>query len=92
MLNTFVLSITHLKDRPNEDRALEMLKKITSLVKPIMRKHGWVLPELAEFFPENPNLLGECDECHLDLKLTRRLGLSALLDVENDGQSADGAV
>ncbi|KAJ2934341.1 hypothetical protein H1R20_g2788, partial [Candolleomyces eurysporus] len=35
-----------------------MLKKITSLVKPIMRNHGWVLPELSEFFPDNPNLLG----------------------------------
>jgi len=56
--NTFVLKITHLKDRPNEDQALEILKKTTSLVKPIMRKHGWVLPELAEFFPDNPNLLG----------------------------------
>ncbi|KAF5374890.1 hypothetical protein D9758_000541 [Tetrapyrgos nigripes] len=32
--------------------------RIASLVKPIMRKHGWVLPALAEFFPDNPNLLG----------------------------------
>jgi hypothetical protein len=57
--NTFVLSITHLKDRPNEKHALDLLKKIVSLVKPIMRKHGWVLPELAEFFPDQTNLLGE---------------------------------
>ncbi|TEB38782.1 WLM-domain-containing protein [Coprinellus micaceus] len=56
--NTFVLSITHLKDRPNEKHALDLLKKIVSLVKPIMRKHGWVLPELAEFFPDQTNLLG----------------------------------
>ncbi|KAF6754332.1 WLM domain-containing protein [Ephemerocybe angulata] len=55
--NTFVLSITHLKDRPNEKHALELLKKVVSLVKPIMRKHGWVLPELAEFFPGQQNLL-----------------------------------
>ncbi len=24
-----------------------------------MRKRGWVLPVLAEFFPDNPNLLGK---------------------------------
>lgn len=36
-----------------------MLQKIASLVKPIMRKHGWVLPVLAEFFPETPDLVGE---------------------------------
>jgi len=24
-----------------------------------MKAHGWVLPVLAEFFPKNPNLLGE---------------------------------
>lgn len=28
------------------------------LVAPIMRKHGWELPLLAEFFPSDPNLLG----------------------------------
>ncbi|CAA7268040.1 unnamed protein product [Cyclocybe aegerita] len=39
-------------------KALEMLKKIASLVKPIMRKHGWVLPVLSEFFPDQQNLLG----------------------------------
>ncbi|TFK26690.1 WLM-domain-containing protein [Coprinopsis marcescibilis] len=56
--NGFVLKITHLKGRPNEVHALDLLKKTVSLVKPIMRKHGWVLPELSEFFPDNPNLLG----------------------------------
>lgn len=28
------------------------------LVAPIMKKHGWELPLLAEFFPSDPNLLG----------------------------------
>jgi hypothetical protein len=55
----FVLSYTHLKDRPMSDQALPMLQKIASLVKPIMRKHAWVLPVLSEFFPESPNLIGE---------------------------------
>ncbi|KIJ97888.1 hypothetical protein K443DRAFT_224902 [Laccaria amethystina LaAM-08-1] len=58
MSDTFIQSFTHLKDRPNQDGALHILKKVASLVKPIMRKHGWVLPVLAEFFPDSPNLLG----------------------------------
>ncbi|KAG6846042.1 hypothetical protein H0H87_006406 [Tephrocybe sp. NHM501043] len=57
-MDVFVLAFTHLKDKPKADRALPMLQKIASLVKPIMRKHSWKLPVLAEFFPENPNLLG----------------------------------
>jgi hypothetical protein len=59
MPGSFIQSFTHLKDRPKSDRALPMLQRIASLVKPIMRKHGWNLPVLAEFFPESPNLLGE---------------------------------
>lgn len=56
--NTYIKSFTHLKDKPNEKQALEMLKRIASLVKPIMRAHNWVLPVLSEFFPTNPGLLG----------------------------------
>ena len=59
MTDLFVKSITHLKDRHRADNALRLLQRIASLVKPIMRKRGWVLPVLAEFFPDNPNLLGE---------------------------------
>ncbi|EKM61412.1 uncharacterized protein PHACADRAFT_247978 [Phanerochaete carnosa HHB-10118-sp] len=57
MSQTFVKSFTHLKDRPHADRALPMLQRVASLVKPIMRKHEWVLPVLSEFFPESPNLV-----------------------------------
>ncbi|KAF8559943.1 WLM-domain-containing protein [Imleria badia] len=57
MIETFVKSFTHLNDMPKADRALPMLQRVASLVKPIMRKHGWVLPTLAEFFPDSPNLL-----------------------------------
>ena len=60
MSATFVKSFTHLKDRPHADRALSMLQRVASLVKPIMRKHAWLLPALSEFFPESPNLVGEC--------------------------------
>ncbi|CAK5280398.1 unnamed protein product [Mycena citricolor] len=57
MADTYVQSFSHLKGRPKEQQALEMLKKIASLVKPIMRKHNWVLPVLCEFFPAQSNLL-----------------------------------
>jgi len=56
---SFVQEITHLKNRPYGDRALKMLQKVVSLVKPIMRKHNWHLPVLAEFFPDQDNLVGE---------------------------------
>ncbi|KAJ7492139.1 WLM domain-containing protein [Mycena latifolia] len=55
--DSFVQSFTHLKGRPKEERALPMLQRIASLVKPIMRKHSWVLPVLAEFFPAQDNLI-----------------------------------
>ncbi|KAJ7103050.1 WLM domain-containing protein [Mycena belliarum] len=55
--DNFVRAFTHLKGRPKEERALPMLQRIASLVKPIMRKHGWVLPVLAEFFPAQDNLI-----------------------------------
>ncbi|RPD82246.1 WLM-domain-containing protein [Lentinus tigrinus ALCF2SS1-7] len=57
MHDIYVQAFTHLKDRPRADEALDVLQRVASLVKPIMRKHGWVLPVLSEFFPESPNLL-----------------------------------
>lgn len=51
-------AITVLKSQPRADEALDLLRKIHSLVKPIMKKHGWHLPVLSEFFPKNPGLLG----------------------------------
>jgi hypothetical protein len=56
--DVWVLSYEHLKGHPRSNEALTLLQRIASLVKPIMRKHGWRLPVLAEFFPESPNLLG----------------------------------
>ncbi|KAM0745978.1 WLM-domain-containing protein [Meredithblackwellia eburnea MCA 4105] len=51
-------SISALKSQPNPADALKLLKRIHSLVKPIMRKHNWYLPVLVEFFPKQPNLHG----------------------------------
>ena len=50
MPETFVRLFAHLKDIPKADRTLPMLQHVASLV-PIIRKHGWVLSTLAEFFP-----------------------------------------
>ncbi|KAH7905741.1 WLM domain-containing protein [Hygrophoropsis aurantiaca] len=57
MSETFVKSFTHLKDRPKAERALPMLQRIASLLKPVMRKHGWILPVLSEFFPDSAELV-----------------------------------
>ncbi|BGP23914.1 hypothetical protein JCM10295v2_002815 [Rhodotorula toruloides] len=49
---------TVLQSQPKSDEALALLKKIHSMVKPVMKKHGWFLPTLAEFFPGQENLPG----------------------------------
>lgn len=48
----------HLKHLPREKEALVMLRKAASVVKPIMRKRGWKIGTLAEFLPDEPQLLG----------------------------------
>ncbi|KAF2118485.1 WLM domain-containing protein [Lophiotrema nucula] len=48
----------HLKHLPRDQEALHMLRKATSLVKPMMRKRGWKVGTLAEFLPDEPQLLG----------------------------------
>jgi hypothetical protein len=51
-------AITVLKNQPDSDKALKMLKELAEIVKPVMKKHGWYLPQLSEFFPKQTNLLG----------------------------------
>jgi len=48
----------HLKHLPKEGDALHMLRKAASMVKPMMRKRGWKVGTLAEFLPDEPQLLG----------------------------------
>ncbi|KAL8896611.1 MAG: hypothetical protein Q9192_002987 [Flavoplaca navasiana] len=48
----------HEKSRPREADALQTLRKIASLVKPIMRQRGWRVGILTEFYPPEQNLLG----------------------------------
>ncbi|KAH0489228.1 hypothetical protein TgHK011_009668 [Trichoderma gracile] len=53
-----IRSYTHLAHFRRADEALNTLKKVASLVKPIMRNRGWKVAELAEFYPNETNLLG----------------------------------
>ena len=73
MSNIFVQTFSHLKDKRNADKALEILKRVASLVKPIMRKRNWVLPVLAEFYPDNANLLGISRPLFLAILRNKRL-------------------
>ncbi|KAM0329162.1 hypothetical protein ACHAQA_004458 [Verticillium albo-atrum] len=56
--DALVLAYSHLGDFPRANEALVTLKKVASLVKPIMRARGWRVRELAEFYPDQFNLLG----------------------------------
>ncbi|KAI8578533.1 hypothetical protein K450DRAFT_246241 [Umbelopsis ramanniana AG] len=47
-----------LKKKPKSDIALNLLKRLASQVAPIMKKRGWKVKQLAEFYPSNPSLLG----------------------------------
>jgi hypothetical protein len=49
---------THMQDMPDAEYALHMLRKIASCVKPLMRKRGWRVGTLSEFYPDQANLLG----------------------------------
>ena len=48
----------HEKRRPREADALQTLRKVASLVKPLMRQRGWKVGVLTEFYPPETNLLG----------------------------------
>lgn len=48
----------HLKHLPREAEALHMIRKVASVVKPLMRKRGWKVGTLAEFLPDEAQLLG----------------------------------
>lgn len=57
-LDPLVGQFEHLSDKRRANEALEMLKKIASLVKPIMRQRGWRVGILGEFYPSESTLLG----------------------------------
>lgn len=51
-------SVVHLTRLPRADEALRMLQLIISAVLPIMRNHRWRVGKLAEFYPDEDDLLG----------------------------------
>ncbi|KAK7530562.1 WLM domain-containing protein [Phyllosticta citricarpa] len=51
-------NFVHLQHLPRANEAQLMLKKLASVVKPIMRKRNWKVGQLGEFLPEQANLLG----------------------------------
>lgn len=55
---SLIRTFTHLAGQPRAPEALHTLKRIADLVHPIMKRHGWVLPVFAEFFPDDAMLLG----------------------------------
>jgi len=48
----------HMVKRPRADEASQILLKVASLVKPIMKSHSWKVGVLAEFVPSDASLLG----------------------------------
>ncbi|CAG8324374.1 unnamed protein product [Penicillium salamii] len=57
-LDPLISEYRHEKKRPREDEALLILRKVASLVKPIMRQRAWRVGALCEFYPQQRNLLG----------------------------------
>lgn len=57
-IDPLVFEYQHEKQRPREAEALLILRKVASLVKPIMRRRDWKVGTLCEFYPHQRNLLG----------------------------------
>ncbi|KAI1334206.1 WLM-domain-containing protein [Xylariaceae sp. FL0016] len=57
-VDPLISSYSHLAEFPRAKEALHTLKKIASMVKPIMRARGWKVRQLHEFYPDDPRLLG----------------------------------
>ncbi|OOQ91662.1 zinc metallopeptidase [Penicillium brasilianum] len=57
-LDALISEYRHEKKRPREEEALFILRKVASLVKPIMRQRAWRVGALCEFYPTQKNLLG----------------------------------
>jgi len=57
-IDPLITSYQHDTTKPRAAEALQTLRKVASLVKPIMRQRGWRVGTLTEFFPPEKNLLG----------------------------------
>jgi hypothetical protein len=57
-IDPLVAEYQHEKRRPRESEALLVLRKVASLVTPVMRQRAWRVGTLCEFYPHQRNLLG----------------------------------
>ncbi|KAL8820265.1 MAG: hypothetical protein Q9191_007552, partial [Dirinaria sp. TL-2023a] len=57
-IDPLISSYSHETFRPRAPEALLTLRKVASLVKPLMRQRGWRIGTLSEFWPPEKNLLG----------------------------------
>ncbi|KAL2175942.1 WLM domain-containing protein [Thermothelomyces heterothallicus CBS 202.75] len=68
--NPLISSYTHLKELPRENEALDLLKRLAALVKPIMRARGWKVKTLSEMYPPQADLWGlNIDRSHILIRL-----------------------
>lgn len=56
--DVLIREFRHHSKRPREAEALLILRKIASMVKPIMRQRCWTVGTLSEFYPQDRSLLG----------------------------------
>ncbi|KAI9138839.1 WLM domain-containing protein, partial [Paraphysoderma sedebokerense] len=56
--DAFFRDIKVLARKERKDEALRLLRKVASMVKPIMKNRGWKVGLLREFYPKNSALLG----------------------------------
>ncbi|KAI8369317.1 WLM domain-containing protein [Radiomyces spectabilis] len=57
-MDQFIKEFKPLKRKKDPEQACQLLHRIASQVKPIMKKRSWKVTQFCEFFPSNPNLLG----------------------------------
>lgn len=79
-----ILEYEHQRSRPREAEALQLLKRIGYLVSPIMKRRGWKVGVLSEFFPPaHMHLLGynEDQGRRILIRLRESTNESAFLDI-----------
>eukprot|EP00958_Prasinococcus_capsulatus_P001052 scaffold98_cov307-Prasinococcus_capsulatus_cf.AAC.14 len=72
VLGPKVWEVQELKRRPQREVARAMLERIAKQVQPIMRKRGWRVCKLSEFYPRSANLLGLNVNAGQEVKLRLR--------------------
>lgn len=74
----------HERQFPHQEKALRLLKKVASSVKPIMHQRRWSIALLCEMYPPDPGLLGlnQTAERKISLRLRHPQKLREFLSLE----------